>query len=242
MSEVSTVDAAEQHRGAMADGARAILPTALGIAPFGLALGATIATADVDTVPALSAAVLLFGGSAQLAVVQMLDAGAAPVLVVVAALMINVRFAAYSAALAPVFPTSRRTARAAIAATLVDQTYLVTTVHAAAGERSESELRRFYAGASATIGLVWVCAQVIGVLAGTGLPAAANLGAAAPISLAGLAASIVSDRVSRLALGVAAVGLVVLSTVAGQLALILAIVAGVAVAATVGPSDSEADR
>jgi predicted branched-subunit amino acid permease len=242
MSAVATRDATDRRRGPLADGARAILPAAIGVAPFGMALGATIATSDVDMVPALSAAVLLFGGSAQLAVVQMLDAGAAPVLVVVAALMINVRFAAYSAALTPVFATTRRTTRAAIAATLVDQTYLVTTVHAAAGERSEPELRRFYAGASATIGLFWVVAQLIGALAGTGLPASANLGAAAPISLAGLAARIVADRVSRLALGAAAVALVLLSAVAGQLALIVAIVAGVAVAATIRPSDPGVDR
>ena len=238
----TTVNTTPRRRVAMTDGVRAILPAAIGIAPFGMALGATIATSGVDMVPALSAAVLMFGGSAQLAVVQMLDAGAAPVLVVAAALLINVRFAAYRAALTPVFPTTRRATRAAIAATLVDQTYLVTTVHAAAGERSESELRRFYAAASATIALFWVGAQLIGALAGTGLPASANLGAAAPISLAGLAARIVSDRVSRLALGAAAVALVLLSAVAGQLALILAIVAGVAVAATVAPCASKADR
>ncbi|HYN34854.1 MAG TPA: AzlC family ABC transporter permease [Ilumatobacteraceae bacterium] len=223
-------------------GTRAMFPLAIGCAPFGMAVGATIASSNVDIARTLAAALLMFGGSAQLAVVQMLDAGAAPLIILAAAVMINLRFVAYSAALAPLFPTSGRVSRAAMASTLVDQTYLVTSIDATNNDRSEPELKRFYVGASATIAFAWVGAQVVGVLAGSLLPEAANLGAAAPISLAGLAAGVVSARASRLALAAAVAGCVVLSSTAGQLALVMAILVGVGIAATFGHSRSAQDR
>ena len=126
-----------------------------------------------------------------------------------------------------------------MATTLVDQSYLVTSIDATNHDRPEPERVRFYLGASATIGLVWVAAQVLGVIAGTALPNAANLGAAAPISLAGLAAGVVSARASRRALLGAAVGMLVLSSVAGQLALVAAIVVGITIAAPATSVDAE---
>lgn len=239
---MTTVVTSPPRPAGLAAGTRAMLPLAIGCAPFGVAVGATIASSNVDVAPTLAAALLMFGGSAQLAVVQMLDAEAAPLVILTAAVMINLRFVAYSAALAPLFPTSGRASRAAMATTLVDQTYLVTSIDATTNDRAEPELKRFYIGASAMIGLTWVGAQVVGVLAGSLLPDAANLGAAAPISLAGLAAGVVSARASRLALATAVTALVVLSSAAGQLALVMAILIGVGIAATVAPSRSEADR
>jgi len=236
---MSTVVASPPRSAGFVAGTRAMLPLAIGCAPFGVAVGATIADSNVDVAPTLAAALLMFGGSAQLAVVQMLDAGAAPLVILTAAVMINLRFVAYSAALAPLFPTSRRTSRAAMAATLVDQTYLVTSIEATNNERAERELARFYVGASVMIGVTWVGAQVVGVLAGSLLPQAANLGAAAPISLAGLAAGVVSARASRLALASAVAAVVVLSSAAGQLALVTAIVLGVGVAACATSSTPE---
>lgn len=219
-------------------GVRAMLPLAISCAPFGMAVGATIATSDVDVAPTLTAALLMFGGSAQLAAVEMLDAGAAPLLIIVAAAMINARFVAYSAGLAPLFPTTSRAIRAAMATTLVDQSYLVTSIDATNNDRPEPQRVRFYLGASATIGLIWVAAQVVGVVAGTALPEAANLGAAAPISLAGMAAGVVSANASRRAFVGAAAGMVVLSSIAGQLALVTAIVVGIAIGARAARVDA----
>jgi len=208
-----------------------MLPLAISCAPFGVAVGATIAASNVDVAPKLAAALLMFGGSAQLAAVEMLDAGATPVLIVAAAAIINARFVAYSAGLAPLFPTTSRGTRAVMATTLVDQSYLLTSIDATNHDRSEPQRVRFYLGASATIGLIWIAAQVLGVMAGTALPKAANLGAAAPISLAGLAAGVVFTRPSRRALTGAALGMIVLSSVAAQFALIAAIVVGITIAA-----------
>ena len=50
---------------------------------------------------------MILAGAAQLATVQMLDAGTAPLVVIVSALVINARILLYSAALAPWFRSSR---------------------------------------------------------------------------------------------------------------------------------------
>ena len=76
-------------------------PVVLAYAPFGLALGATLAATHLPSWIAWSSSPLLFGGAAQLLAVQMLDAGASTVLVVLGALVVNARMLLYSAALAP---------------------------------------------------------------------------------------------------------------------------------------------
>ena len=236
---MSTILATTPRRDGLHAGVRAMLPLAISCAPFGVAVGATIAASNVDVAPTLAAALLMFGGSAQLAAVEMLDAGATPLLIVAAAAIINARFVAYSAGLAPLFPTTSRGTRAVMATTLVDQSYLVTSIDATNHDRSEPQRVRFYLGASATIGLIWITAQVLGVIAGTALPQAANLGAAAPISLAGLAAGVVSAPASRRALSGAAVGMIVLSSVAGQFALVAAIAVGITIAAKAPSVEAE---
>ena len=76
-------------------------PVALAYAPFGLALGATLAATHLPPLIAWSSSPLLFGGAAQLLAVQLLNTGANGLVVVLAALVVNTRMLLYSAALAP---------------------------------------------------------------------------------------------------------------------------------------------
>ena len=54
-------------------------------------IGLSAAQADIPTLAGWLTGPLIYAGSAQVATIQMLDAGAAPIVVVVAALVINVR-------------------------------------------------------------------------------------------------------------------------------------------------------
>ena len=85
----------------LAAGARAMAPWLLGIVPFGLVIGLSAAQADIPTLAGWLTGPLIYAGSAQVATIQMLDAGAAPIVVVVAALVINIRLLLYSATMAP---------------------------------------------------------------------------------------------------------------------------------------------
>jgi predicted branched-subunit amino acid permease len=69
--------------------------------PFGLTLGATLASTRLPPGVAWASSLLLFSGATQLVAVTLLDGGAGAVLVVVAALVVNARMLLYGASLAP---------------------------------------------------------------------------------------------------------------------------------------------
>jgi predicted branched-subunit amino acid permease len=74
-----------------------MVPWLAGIVPFGLVIGVSVARADVPALTGWLTGPLIYAGSAQVATIGMLDAGAAPVIVVASALIINVRILFYSA-------------------------------------------------------------------------------------------------------------------------------------------------
>src|ERR1700751_3189006 len=84
----------------IAAGARAMAPWLAGIVPFGLVVGVSAAQADVPALAGWLTGPLIYAGSAQVATIGMLDAGAAPVVVVASALIINIRLIFYSATMA----------------------------------------------------------------------------------------------------------------------------------------------
>ena len=79
---------------------RDTIPVVLAYAPFGLALGATLAAIHIPPLIAWSSSPLVFGGAAQLLAVQLLDTGASVAVVVLGALVVNARMLLYGAALA----------------------------------------------------------------------------------------------------------------------------------------------
>jgi predicted branched-subunit amino acid permease len=218
-------------RGAALDGVRAVAPMAVALVPFGLAIGATIAGSSVDRWPSWAASLLLFAGSAQLAMVEMMGRGEAPVMVVLTALLINLRFAAYGGSLSRWFGDASLRQRAAMAFPLVDQTYLATADDVGRSVRTTAERMAFYFGSAAYIGLIWVSAQTFGILVGASLPKAVNLGAAAPIALSGLlATSAKTPRALRVAV-VSSVVVVVGKPLLGPAAFAVAIAAATSVGA-----------
>jgi predicted branched-subunit amino acid permease len=84
----------------MAAGAGAMAPWLAGVAPFGLVIGVSAARADVPALAGWLTGPLIYAGRAQLTTIGMLDAGAAPIVVVAAALIISIRLIFYSAAMA----------------------------------------------------------------------------------------------------------------------------------------------
>ncbi len=88
------------YRRDIAAGARAMAPWLVGIVPFGLVIGLSAAQADVPKLAGWLTGPLIYAGSSQVATIGMLDAGAAPVVVVAAALIINIRLILYSATMA----------------------------------------------------------------------------------------------------------------------------------------------
>jgi len=78
-------------------GARAAIPFVIGLAPFAVTVGAAVA-ASGDPLAAWTGTLLLYGGSAQLAVLQVLGTGGPVWTAIVVGGLINARLLGYSGA------------------------------------------------------------------------------------------------------------------------------------------------
>jgi hypothetical protein len=113
----ATTATTSAHPSIVGGAVRDAAPVVLACVPFGLALGATLAATRMPALIAWSSSPLLFGGAAQLLAVQLLDAGACVVVVVLGALVVNARMLLYSAALARAPGAAVATASAASTST-----------------------------------------------------------------------------------------------------------------------------
>jgi predicted branched-subunit amino acid permease len=187
-------------------------PMVVGIVPFGLALGAVMASSDLDPWTAFASAPLILAGAAQLTTLQMLEAGSNPVVVVASALLINLRILLYSASLAPWFSGVRLRLRLLLATSVIDQTHFVAVPRFEQGDLDRRDRVAYYAGASVWLVSAWLGSQTFAMALGAELPDAARLDMAAPLALVGLLAKSVATRPAAVA---AAVGVGVVTFGAG---------------------------
>jgi predicted branched-subunit amino acid permease len=206
-------DAAPRATSLALDGIRDMTPMVLGIVPFGIALGATIAASSLDPWTGLASAPLILAGAAQLATVQMLDNGGSPLVIVVSALLINLRILLYSTSLAPWFGEAPLGRRLLLAIPVIDQTHFLCVPRF---ERGDLDLRgrtAYYVGAGGWLIVAWLASQVVAALLGASLPDAARLDMAAPLALVGLLAKSVGSRPAAVAATLA----IAITTVGGGL-------------------------
>jgi predicted branched-subunit amino acid permease len=202
----TTVDSTS-HRDLVAaarEGMRDITPMVIGVVPFGLAIGAAIGTSSLTTPQGLATGPVILAGAAQLSTVTMLDAGAAPLVIILSALMINARILLYSTALAPWFADEPLRRRLLLAIPVIDQLYFTCIPRFERGDLDAARRRWYYAGAGGWLVVAWVASQALAIVGGAQLPGWLGLRVAAPLALAGLLAKSVTSRRATVAGGVAA--------------------------------------
>lgn len=145
-------------------GVRAMTPVALAYVPFALVVGAA-AGASANPLAAWLATWTIYGGAAQLAVLNLLAQGAPWVQAAVVGLLVNSRLAAYATAMAPDWRSAHLAQRALAALMLTDAPW------ALAADRGR-ERRHFYLGAAATLFLAWPLLVTVGLLVSDRLVAA----------------------------------------------------------------------
>jgi predicted branched-subunit amino acid permease len=187
------------------EGMREITPMVVAIVPFGLAIGATVAASDLDPVAGAASGPAILAGAAQMATLQMLDAGTNPMVIIASALLINLRIVLYSASLAPWFSGATLRRRLLLAIPVIDQTHFLCHARFSRGDMDESTRIAYYAGAGGWLVAAWLASQTAAITLGAELPAAARLEFAAPMALAGLLAKALDSGPSRVAAACAAV-------------------------------------
>lgn len=208
-------------------GARAMVPWLVGVAPFGLVIGVSAAQADVSTLAGWLTGPLLYGGSAQIATIELLDAGAAPLIVILSALIINLRLILYSGAMAPHWRDRPRWWRLLAGYLLVDPSF---AVGADGYERPTDRARAHahYIGGALTLWVAWLAVLATGAVIGTSLPAALQLEFAIPLYLVGEVVSRLRAKPTRRAALTAAAVSAVAVAAPLHLGLVAGILAGLA--------------
>ena len=218
-------------------GVRAMVPWMLGIGPYGLVIGVSAAHADIPTAAGWFTGPAIFSGSAQVATIELLDAGAAPLIVIATALAINARLIIYSGAMAAHWQDAPRWWRALAAYLLVDPTFAVGVArYEQPGDRAAAH--RHYLGGAVALWVTWVVAIAVGATVGAQLPAGLHLEFVIPLFLVGeVVTRLTSPAMRRAAFTAAAVAVVGYSA-----PLHLGPVAAIALGITVGLLTREAER
>lgn len=181
------------HREAVRNGVRQILPFSLMAGPFGLVYGATATNSGIPDVPAMLASFVILAGASQIALVELIDDGAAWYVAVGTALTINMRMALYSASLAPSFRFFPAPWRFGLAHLLTDQVAVVSILEYE--QHTDPGYRRWFTfGAAAWFTIPWFAGTAIGVLVGGDIPEVWQIGFAVPLMFTAL---LVPTLVSR---------------------------------------------
>jgi 4-azaleucine resistance transporter AzlC len=211
------------RRATFAEGALAVAPMLAGVAPFGVIAGLTAVATGLSAAQAMAMSLTIFAGASQLATLQLLGEGALPAVAVLTALTINLRFAMYSASLAPHFHHLSPRWRFPLAYLLVDQNYAVTINRLQLAPRGSDLFGHwFFFGGGAALWLTWQVSSAVGIFMGGRIPARWSLDFAIPLVFM---AVLVPALRHRLHVAAALVGGVV-ATVCGSLPYNLGIVVG----------------
>jgi branched chain amino acid efflux pump len=185
-------------------------------------------SAGLTQAQAVGMSVLVFAGSAQLAVLPLLIVKAPLWVMYATALAVNLRYVIYSAVLAPHFEHLSRAWRALLSYITVDQIFALF-VGRFRPDDAEPGKHWFFLGGSLVMWSVWQTASLIGIFAGALIPREWSLEFAATLSLIAMLMPLLFDRAvvcAALAAGAVALAAAKLPL---NLGLPAAIAAGVAV-------------
>lgn len=203
------------------------LPFVFVIAPFGALFGVVGSEAGLDIAQVMGFTVLVIAGAAQFTAVQLMTENAPVVLILAAALMVNLRMAMYSASLVPYLGAAPLWQRALVAYFNVDQCYACSIArYQDRPGLSVPERVAFFLGVAAPVAPLWYGATWLGAALGARVPEAMALDFALPItfiallgpmlrSLAHVAAALVSALVALMLTGLPpGVGLMIAAIIA----------------------------
>lgn len=227
-------------RSILDQGCRDAAAVAVAYAPFGLALGATLARSGEHPLLAWATSPLLFGGAAQLLSVQMLADGAPFVVVVLGALVVNARMLLYSASLAPHTAAWPRRWRWSGAYLLADPVYALAIGRFTRPDGGGDARDRlvYYLAVGTTLWTAWQALTGAGVLLAGVLPTSLRLELAAPLTFLLLLLPMLAGRAAYAAAAVGGAGAVVASGLPLGLGLFAGAAAGVTAGTLVGSRDA----
>ena len=208
-------------------GLAAVLPMLIGAIPFGLIYGVLAIKAGIDPWLAIAIASIVFAGSAQFMITQLVAAATPGALIVLSVAIINLRHALYSAALADQLKALSLRWKSLLAYLLTDEAY------AAVIRRFESDVSPetrhwFLFGAGFGLWCTWQLACIAGVLLGGQIPAGWSLDFAGTLTFIAIVVPLLLGRAAWGAMLVAGIVSIAAFALPYKLAILAAALAGMA--------------
>ena len=177
------------------DGVRDMLPVIAAYSPLGLVVGGHVAASD-NPLAAWLGTWVIYGGAAQLAVLDVLAQEPGWVTAAVVGVLVNLRLAAYATAMVPDWRTAGLRSRVAAAVILTDAPWALA--------RARTHGRRsYYFGASVALLVAWPVLVTIGVFAGGRVDDVALTSLLMPLTLGAVIVPQLRQRAAAVAMAMA---------------------------------------
>ena len=217
----------ESFRAGAREGFRAFLPLSVGLIPWAMVTGMAMVSVGFTPLQAMGMNVLVFAGTAQLGTLPLIAAGAPLWLIVTTALVLNLRFVIFSAAIAQAFHDMRPPTRWLAGHLLTDGVFAVCLNRMLASDDPKWRLG-YYLGPSLWSWALWQAFTLVGVLAAESIPRSWSLEFMATIALIVLLLPMVKARPMLVAALAGGIGAVLLRGLPLRLGVIAAIALGIA--------------
>jgi predicted branched-subunit amino acid permease len=220
-----------------ARGAHDMAGVSLGIAAWGLLTGVAMAKSGLPLPLALLMSLLVFAGSAQLAVLPLMTGGAPLWVVWATAFCVNLRFIVFSAGWRPYLAHLPFWQRVRMGYFTADLNFVIF-MRRFPEPRPAPEQRPYFWGGVVTNWTSWQVPSLAGILLADRIPSAWGLGFAGTLALLGLLYSLVADRATLIAAAVAGCAAVAAYALPLKLNIVVAIAVAVAIGLLVDHSTS----
>ncbi len=213
-------------------GIRGEVPILPGVFPFGMIYGVLALSAHIPAITAQAMSSVVFAGSSQFIIAQLVAAGTPPLVIIVTAFIVNIRHMLYSASLAPFVKRLPARWKWLLAYLLTDEAYAVTILHY---RRSEDETldwaykHWYFFGAGLALWTTWQVSTAIGIFLGTQVPASWSLDFTSTLTFIALVVPSLKDRASTAAALTAGIVAVIAYALPFKLGLGVAAILGILV-------------
>ncbi len=207
-------------------------PFMLVIVPFGAVFGVVATEAGLNLVQTMSFSIFVIAGAAQFVALQMMAENAPTLIVLAAALAVNLRMAMYSASMAPHLGGLAWWKRGIVAYFLLDQTFAASTLkYETAQGLSLAQKFGYFMGVAIAVCPLWYVATWGGAVLGQTVPADLPIDFAIPITFLALIVPMLRTAPHVAAALVSIIGTLVFSFLPFNLGLLVAAFLAMAVGA-----------
>lgn len=210
------------------------LPILLGVIPFGFIYGVTARSTGIPPFVAQAMSFIVFGGSAQFVIVQLIGAGVPAGIIILTATIINLRHALYSASLAPYLKRLQRGWQMFLAYLLTDEAYAVVVTHYQ--QRGDATKKHWYfLGAGLTLWSTWQVSTAIGIILGAEVPASWSLDFTLPLTFIAIVVPTLKERAGVATAATAGIVAVLAAGLPFRLGLVVATLIGISIGMCLEP-------